>query len=407
MVAIAAIAVAEAAVWLLRPRGDITDPASVAAADFFDPAALARIADFHDPQRLLGLGSLALEFLVLVVLALWRPAPIRRLLRFPLGRPILGAAAVAAAISLTLAMTSLPIGLVAHERAVDVGLSTRDFWPWLEDRALSAGVAAILAAAGGIVAVLLIRRLGKRFWVAGSAIVVGYAIVFTWLTPVVLAPVFNDFESLPDGPVRSQVLDLSRKAGVDVGEVYVVDASRRSTALNAYVDGVGSSKRVVIYDNTIEQLDRDELGSLIAHELGHVAADDIWRGIAFVAIVTPLGMLFVQMLAFGLTERRGGVPGTPAVLPALALAIAAVTLALNVPGNQLSRMVEAGADTYAMELTGDPGALIGLQRRFTTINFGDPDSPDLLRFLFATHPSALERIGAAVTFREEQRPGGG
>ena len=84
-----------------------------------------------------------------------------------------------------------------------------------------------------------------------------------------------------------------------------MDASRRSTALNAYVDGLGSSKRVVIYDNAIRELSPAELDSIVAHELGHVKRDDILHGIAFVALIAPLGVLFVQLLSWSLAGRSG------------------------------------------------------------------------------------------------------
>ncbi len=402
---LAALAVAELAVWVLWPGGRILSPADVPASSEFDPAELRRIADFHDPQRLLGLGSLALELALLAVLALWRPAALRRALRFPLGRPVVGSALVAAGISLLIALATLPPALIGHDRARDVGLSTRPLGPWFADWAQGTAIGLGFAAVGGVLAVLMIRRLGRRFWLGGTALVIVYALVTTWLGPVVLAPLFNDFTPLERGPVRRQVVELGERAGVDIGQVYVVDASRRSTGLNAYVNGLGSSKRVVIYDTALKDLDRRELGSLIAHELGHVKGNDVWRGIAFAIIVTPLGVLFVQLLAFGLTERRGGVAGTPAVIPALALAVTLAALLLNVPGNQLSRAVESRADNFALELTHDPKALIALQRQLTIANFGDPNPPRALQFLFGTHPATMQRIGTAVAYEERDHPG--
>src|SRR3954452_887149 len=205
---LAALAVAEGAAWLLRPRGEILDPAQVDASAYFDPAELQRIADFHDPQRLLGLGSLAVELGVLTLLALWRPAPLRRALRFPLGRPVRGALVVAAGISLATALATLPLSLIGHGRARDVGLSTQSLGPWLEDWARATAIALIFAAIGGVVALLMIRRLRRRFWLGGTAFVIAFAIVSTWLAPVVLAPLFNDFTPLPRGEARSEVLEL-------------------------------------------------------------------------------------------------------------------------------------------------------------------------------------------------------
>jgi STE24 endopeptidase len=394
--ALATVAVAEIAVLVLSP-GDLgPDPLAVDATDWFTPEQIERARDFRDGQRNLMLAGLAIELLALGALALGRPRPLRRLLERAGARPILGAAAAGAGISLLLALLALPLGVVAHERAVDVGLSTQDLGSWLFDRVRGAGIALLIAAAGAAILVALQRRLPRLWWLAGSGVVIMYAVVSTWLAPVVLAPVFNDFDELPPGPLRERVLELADEAGVDVGEVLRVDASRRGTSLNAYVDGIGSSKRVVLYDNLIEEADRAELEAVVAHELGHVAHDDVRRGILFVVIVAPLGMLTVALAGRALARRSGSQPGTPAALPAYALALTIVAFALGLAGNQLSRSIERSADAFELELTGDPQALIDLQRRITINNLGDPDPQSPLDRLLRTHPSAVERIGAAL-----------
>jgi STE24 endopeptidase len=398
-VAVAAVLVAEGAVWLLRPRAESIPPATVNEQAYFSPAELERASDFRDTQRLIGLGALAVEGGVLVVLALWRPPALRRALRVTSRRPILGGAAVGAGIALTLAVAGVPLGAVAHSRARDVGLSTQDLAAWLGDRGRAAAIGAVLAAIVGAAAVALARRLGSRFWIGGSVLAVLGAVVLVWLAPVLLAPVFNKFEPLPDGRTRSEVLALAERAGVDVGEVYRVDASRRSTALNAYVDGIGPTKRVVLYDNALRELRPGELKSVVAHELSHQSEDDIFRGLAFLALVAPLGVLFVQLSGQALTRRSGDDIRTPAGLPALALSLTAAALVLGVPGNQLSRAIEERADTFALELTRDPDALIDLQKRLAVTNVADPSPPSLLHLLFGTHPTTVERIGSAEAYR--------
>lgn len=402
-VAVAALLVAEGAVWLLRPREDPIPLAEVSESAHFTDAQLQRADDFRDTQRAIGLAGLALEGGVLLALALWRPPALRRALRLASRRPVLGAAAVGAGIALTLALAALPLGAVAQSRARDVGLSTQTLASWLGDRGRSAAIGALLAAIGGVLAVALARRLGRRFWLGGAALAVLAAAVFVWLAPVLLAPLFNRFEPLPAGRARSEVLALAERAGVEVEEVYRVDASRRSTALNAYVGGLGPTKRVVIYDNALRELDPGELGSVVAHELSHVEGRDILRGLAFLALVAPLGMLLVQLSATALARRRGEELGTPAGLPALALAAAAVAFLLGVPGNQLSRAVEARADAFALQLTRDPDAFVALQRRLALANVSDPSPPRLLHLALGTHPTTMERIGAAVAYAPSRR----
>jgi STE24 endopeptidase len=401
--AVAAVIVAEAAAWLLRPRDEAIEPVPVSESDYFTAAELERAHDYRVGQRWLFIGTLAVEGGLLVVLATGRPRIVRRRLDALAARPVLGAAAAGAALSITLGLVSLPTQAIAHERAVDYGLSTQGFGDWLGDQAKAGAISAVIAAGGAAVLIALLRRFGRWWWIPGTAGVVAFEVVFIWLGPVVIAPLFNDFDELPPGQARSDVLELGRRGGVDIGEVYEVDASRRSTGLNAYVGGLGTTKRVVLYDNLLREQSPPVVNSVVAHELAHVKEGDILRGIAFVALVAPLGVLFVQLAGEGIARRVGDDPRSPAVIPALALALTAATLVLGAAGLQLSRKMEARADAFALELTGDPQAFIELQRELTLTNVSDPDPPAAFRVIYGSHPTAVERIGSAVAFQREAR----
>ncbi len=395
--AIAMLIVAELAVWVLSPGDRLPEPVPVSAGDYFGAAELRRAIDYRDGQRWLAVAGLAIEAAVLLALALGRPAIVRRGLVRLASRPIAGAAVAGAGIALLTAAAALPADLIAHERAVDAGLSSQSLGPWLWDVGRSAAITAAMTAAGAALLLALIRRMPRGWWLPAAAAVTLLAVAFVWIAPVLLAPVFNHFDALPEGSrTRAQVLALGERAGVEIGEVYSVDASRRVTSLNAYVDGIGSTKRVVLYDNLLDQAEPREVGSVVAHELGHVAHNDLLRGLLYIALVAPLGMLFTRELGSSLARRGGADPATPAAVPAYLFAIMLATFALSVPGNQLSRKVEAAADAFALELTGDPQALIDLQLRLARSNLSDPDPPGLYSTLFATHPPTLERIGSAL-----------
>jgi STE24 endopeptidase len=235
-------------------------------------------------------------------------------------------------------------------------------------------------------------------------VVVAFGVITIWLFPVVIDPIFNEFKKLPPGQTRSDVLELAKKAGVDVGQVYRVDASRRTTAANAYVNGLGHSKRVVLYDNLLNDFPRAQVRSVVAHELGHQKHDDLLRGLAGLALVAPAGTFAAQRLAEAFGRRAGlGDPGSrvgPAALPAIALAIALVTFGLGTASNLLSREVEASADSFALRLTDDPRAFIQFERELAVRNVSDPDPPPVWAFLFGTHPTAVDRIGAGEAFAE-------
>lgn len=395
---VAAIA-AGAATLLLRPRGGLIEPAAVDTTAYFSPRQLERARDFRDGQRLLAYAGLALSGGALAALALRPP---RRLLDRLGRRPLLGGAAAGAGISLTLVAVGLPLAAAAHERAVDVGLSTQSWGPWLTDVGKAAGVQAALAAGGGALGLALVRRFPRRWWIPAAGCVVAVGVATTWLFPIVVDPLFNRFEPLPNGRLRSEVLELADRAGVKVGEVMRVDASRRTTGANAYVGGLGPTKRVVLYDTLIDRFPPAEVRAVVAHELGHQRHRDLLRGLAWLALVAPAGTLLAQALAEPLWRRQGirapGATTGPAALPALALAVALASFALGVASNVLSREVEASADAFALRLTRDASAQIALERRLSLANVSDPDPPALPHALFGTHPTTVERIGAGVAF---------
>jgi STE24 endopeptidase len=393
---VTAVVVAEAAVILMRPRGGVIDPAPVSARSYFSDAQIERARDYRRPQLALFAASLVLEGAVLVWLIRRPPGALVRHRR----RPLVAGAVAGGAIALTLGLVTLPIAAISHQRAVDVGLSTQSWGGWAEDVAKSEAISVVLAGAGAALGLALLRRFPRRWWMPGSAVVVALGVVFIYAGPVVLDPVFNKFTPLSEGRVRSDVLALARQAGVKVGQVYEVDASRRTTAANAYVTGLGSTKRVVLYDTLIKDFSPEELRLVVAHELGHVHYDDVPRGLLWLALVAPASLFAIQRLTERLSGGRGGVPAT---LPALVLSVGIVSLLVGTVSNQLSRRVEARADSFSLKLTGEPEPFIGFERRITIKNVSDPDPPDLVTFLLGTHPPAVERIGAAVAYEEGGR----
>jgi Zn-dependent protease with chaperone function len=391
---LAAVVAAGAATWILRPRSGIIEPAPVSETAYFSHAQLEKAHHYRDTQRLLGLAGLALSGGALTLLAVRPP---RRLLGRADRRPLLGGAALGAGVSIGLVVVGLPIAAVAHNRSVDVGLSTQDWGDWLADVGKAAAIEAVFAAGGGALALALVRRFRRNWWAPAAVCVVALGVVSLWLFPVVIDPIFNRFDKLPSGRLRSEVLALAHRAGVDVGQVYRVDASRRTTGTNAYVNGLGHTKRVVLYDTLIDDFPDDEVQSVVAHELGHQRHHDIYRGLAWLALVAPAALFLAQALAerigrrVGL-EERSRKPG-PAALPAIALSLALVSFGVGIASNFMSRRVEASADGFSLELTRDPAAEIALQRRLAVSNVADPDPPKLLQILFGTHPTTLERIG--------------
>jgi STE24 endopeptidase len=400
---VGALLVAELAVWLLRPEQPI-EPADVPESRYFSAAQLERARDFAAGQRLLGLGAIAVQGAVLVIAVVRPPRRAVRLAeRAARGRVAVAGALLGAGFVTVVELAPLPLRAVARQRALDVGLATQGWGSWTWDLAKALAVAGVLAAAGAALFLALMRRFPRRWWLGGAGAVVAIEVLFVWLGPVVLAPLFSRFSELPQGRTRGDVLALARRADVDVGEVFVVDASRRTRGANAFVTGLGQTKRVVLYDTLIERFTPAQVRLVVAHELGHVKERDLLRGMLWVLLVAPSGMYAVMLLTGRWAARARASPGSPASLPAFALALALVTFGGTVISNQLSRRIEERADAFALELTGEPRQFVAMERRLALVNLSDPDPPKVLGWLFATHPSAIDRIGAAVAF--ERRDG--
>jgi STE24 endopeptidase len=395
-----AVVVAEVAVLLLRPRGGVIDPAPVRAESYFSDSQIERARAYQQPQLAIYGGVLAVE---LGVLALFVARPPRRLTG-PFERPLLAAAVAGAALSATVAVALLPLKVVSRERAKEYGLVTQPWTGYARDQAVSLAIGATVAGLGAAAGIGLIRRFPRGWWLPGSAIVVAFGVITIYAGPVVLDPLFNTFKALPPGQTRSDVLELARRAGVDVGEVYEVDASRRTTAANAYVTGLGKTKRVVLYDTLLENFSRDEIRLVVAHELGHVHYRDVPNGLIYLMIVAPFGLFAVARLTGRLAPGGAAQPG-PLILPALALSLTIMSTTISTISNQLSRRVEARADSFALQTTDEPKPFISFEKRIAIRNLSDPQPPKWVTLLLATHPPAIDRIGMGVAFERQAQHG--
>jgi STE24 endopeptidase len=391
---LAAAGAAELGRRLLTPRTPVLEPKDVDVRSYFSEAELARGRRFARPQLALGLAGEALQLATLGLLAFRAPAPLRR--RRP--HPVAGGAVVGAAMALGLSLPALPLRAVARRRRIAVGLDTQSWRGWLADLAKASTIETGFAAAAGAGVIAGARRYPRGWWLPVAAASVGAGGLLAALAPVVLDPIFNDFTRLPEGETRSDVLALAADAGVTVGEVYSVDASRRTTAANAYVSGLGPTKRVVLFDTMLDRYTRDEVRLVVAHELGHVRHRDVPRSVAYAAVLAPAVAWAVQRLSRTLAVQQG----TPGSLPVLALSAALVAAPLGPISSALSRAVERRADQFSLELggAGAVDAFISFERGIAVQNVADLEPPKWLTRLMASHPPTLERIGAAVAFRD-------
>ncbi|SDE94757.1 STE24 endopeptidase [Blastococcus fimeti] len=303
-------------------------------------------------------------------------------------------------------LVTLPIAAYGEVVRHRYGLSTRSWGLWGRDVVVSTAIDAALTALGLLALVWLARRAPRAWWAFAAAGATVLVVVGSFLWPVLVEPAFNSFESMPAGQLRSDLLALAEENGTPVQDVLVSDASRRTTALNAYVSGFGSTRRIVVYDTVLDRLPDAQIESIAAHELGHVAADDVLTGTLLGALGGAGG---VALLGWALTSprllRRAGAqgPADPAVVPLALLLVAVGTLVVTPVQNLVSRQVEARADVAALDLTGDPAAFIAMQRGLATTNLSDPSPPAAWRWYFGSHPTVAERIALAEDWARLER----
>jgi len=362
----------------------------VSAAAYFSAEELQRTRRYERPQLALHAANSALSVALLAVRAGRGGIPLRRQ----------GAGAAArdgAALSLALNAVALPIGALARKRSLDAGLATQSWPSWTFDLLRTTALASVFAGSGAAATRALIGRFDDGWWVVAAAGSIVLAVGATFAAPVLLDPIFNDFEPLPAGELRSSVLEIAGRAGVRIGEVFTVDASRRTTAANAYVGGLGATRRIVLFDTLIANFSAAETVLVVAHELAHVRHRDVVRGLVFAGLAAPLTTLAVARLAEQIDTTAGA--EEPTTLAALVLAGGIVGSLVGTVARQLSRAIERRADAFALELTDDPDAFIAFERQITLANLVDPEPPRWRSLLYATHPPAVERIGAAAAYK--------
>jgi STE24 endopeptidase len=319
----------------------------------------------------------------------------------------LGGGAVAKLVLGTLAigavttLAALPTDIWREHIQRDYGLIVRGWGAFAVDSLKTYALLSATTLIGLTVLYVLMRRFPRHWWAPGAVLGALLVIVSSFVYPLIVEPAFNNFSSLPDGELRSSLFALAAQDGVKVDDVLVADESKRSTLINAYVSGLGSSRRVVLYDTTVRTLPPAEIRQIVAHEFGHVKSNDVRNGTLVGALAAATGVCAVYLaLSSPWLRRRAGVDDAsdPASL-ALVLAVVAAIVAVSTPiAMEISRKVEARADIHSLNLTRDPVTLISMERRLNSANLSDLNAPWIVTFLRSTHPSTAQRIANARTW---------
>jgi STE24 endopeptidase len=390
VVAVAAFVVVAALFipWHPVPGGT---PSPARAGQVFTSAQLARANAYSDPARHLAWASLAVSLLVACLLGFTSLGP--RLVDRLRGWWWVRVLQAVLALALIGRLVTLPFAIIGHHRSLSYRLSDEAWGPWTVD--LLKGLLLSVVVSTLLLLVLMgCARTWRRAWPAVAGVLLGVLVMAgSFVYPVLVEPAFNHFTPLHAGPLRTDILRLAQQEGVHLDDVLVSDASRRTTTLNAYVSGYGSTRRVVLYDTVLHDLPRRQILSIVAHELGHARHDDVLVGSVLAALGTTAGIGLLA-LVLPVVRRREGALRDPATVPAVLALVALGTLLSSPVNNGLSRLIETRADVDSLQTTHDPGAFITMQKQLALHSLSD-QPPVWSQFWFGSHPTTLERIAIA------------
>jgi STE24 endopeptidase len=412
-VAVAVVLAAGVAAQVWRPTAPAVRADEADLLRWFDAAHLDLVRAYWGPIYVGGVVTLVLR----VGIPVWFAAS-------AIGRRVVDAVvrtvgerreatAAAAVVLVVLVATDLALSPLAfwagylHEEAF--GFRVQGLGGWARDWVVVRAPAWLAAATLALVGVRAAKLLPRTWPLVGALAAAGLTAGLVFASPVLLEPLRFSTTPLPDGPVREEVTALVERADLRADRVLVADASRRTIRHNAYVSGLGRSRRVVLYDTLLDDRPVEEVGMVVAHELGHERNLDLLRGtLTGAAGAAGLVLLLGLLLRWRVRSGRQGRVTAPHGIAAVVAVVVALN-AVSLPVQQaLSRRAEAAADLAALDLTGDPETFLELNRDLAVRNLSNPHPPRWARLLWSSHPSPLERLamGEAWPFprpTEEER----
>lgn len=270
------------------------------------------------------------------------------------------------------------------------GLSNQTLTMWFSDYLKENGISILISSLGMTGIYALMVYIPKYWWVISSAVLAVFIVVSTYLYPILIDPLFYKFEKLKDTNFQEQIINIAVKADIEVKEVLVADASRKTNKANAYFTGIGGSKRIVVFDNLINNFSREETLNVIAHEIGHWYNWHILKSI-MIGIISGTVVLFLINAVFARSNMVGDLKSILVIILLISI-ISFLSLPLQ---NALSRTFERQADNFAIQATENPDAQIQLMLKLAESNLSNVSPHWYLKYFLYSHPPIMERIEAA------------
>ncbi|MBK3495002.1 M48 family metallopeptidase [Viridibacillus sp. YIM B01967] len=290
-----------------------------------------------------------------------------------------------------------PLDYYSYSLSKSYGISTQSFSSWMRDNVVGFWVNFGMTLI--IVSVLywLIKKSTKRWWLYAWLLTIPFSIFIMFIQPVVIDPLYNDFYPLQNKELETKILSLAEQANIPSEHVYEVNMAEKTKALNAYVTGVGSNSRIVLWDTTLNRLSDNEILFIMAHEMGHYVEKHIYFGMGGYIILTLVGLWLTAKIMTRIIARYGKVLKITRMndihsLPLFLLITSFLLFASSPLSNYISRYQESRADQYAIELTGDQEAAVSSFQELTKAGLSEVNPPKLVKWFRYTHPPMLERI---------------
>ena len=284
------------------------------------------------------------------------------------------------------------------------GLSNQTFGKWTSDQFANLAVTLVIGGIALWVPYLLLRKSPRRWWIYTSLAAIPFIVTIVLVQPLWIDPLFNRFGPMKDKALEAEILRLADRAGIEGGRVFEVAKSEDTKAVNAYVNGFGATKRIVLWDTILKALDRPQLLVVMGHEMGHYVLGHVWKLIILLSL-TILGMTYaIHRLAGALIRRhaaRFGFTelGDVASLPLVLVLVGVISLITDPLTLAVSRHFEHEADRFALEITRDNHAAATAFVILQQENLGVPRPSRLYTWFRESHPPLGERIDFSNDYR--------
>ncbi|OIJ10217.1 peptidase M48 [Anaerobacillus arseniciselenatis] len=293
-------------------------------------------------------------------------------------------------------LVSFPIKYFSYSISKDFGISIQPFHNWMRDQLVSFWVGAIILTIIAYVIMLLISKSPKKWWFYTWLLSIPFTLFLMFIQPVVVDPLYHDFYPIKDKELETEILQLANKADIPADRVYEVTMSDKTNSLNAYVTGIGSNLRIVLWDTTLEKLTKDEVLFVMAHEMGHYDLKHL-QLLLLGSIVASFVALYITSKLYSVTINNLGKylnikKADLAALPIILLIFSLLSFVSSPFSNAISRAYEYQSDRYAIDLTEDADAAVSTFHKLSVEGLADVNPPTIVKILRYTHPPMVDRI---------------